>query len=133
MTTAYFKTNTTLTGKQYIPGRATNNTGKKGRANNKKTWWRKFLEYSANQQANRFGWLGLSITLQGCVMAPLTLCAIVFTGNSLILWMLCMLSFAVTEVVNLAAMPTRITIPVLFGGIVLDILVIAASFISYTS
>jgi hypothetical protein len=131
MTTVYFKTGTIIRENQLTPTAITGNPGKERIFKNKQTWWGRFLAYSATQQANRFGWLALAFTLQGCVMAPVTICAIVFNGNSIVLWMTCTLSFAITEVTNLAAMPTRVTIPILFGGIVLDLLVIAASFIPF--
>jgi len=96
---------------------------------NKKNRWQRLLDYSARQQQNRLGWLAFALALQGCIMAPVTIYAIVLQGNSIILWVICTFSFAITEVVNLAAMPTRVTIPALLGSIVLDLLIIATSFI----
>ena len=131
MTTVYFKTGNIIPDNRLlqtptVKDRLNENTGK-----NKKTWWAGFLEYSANQQVNRFGWLALALTIQGCVLAPLTIFSIVVNGNSMALWSICILSFAVTEVTNLAAMPTKITIPVFFACIIADLFVIAASFILF--
>jgi hypothetical protein len=91
-------------------------------------YWRQFINFAAAQERNRFGWLAAAITLQGCVLAPLTLLAIISNGNPFILWIPCIIAFAITEVVFLAAMPTRITIPVLFAGIITDIMVVLACF-----
>ena len=91
-------------------------------------FWQQFINFAAAEERNRFGWLAAAITLQGCVLAPLTLLAIISNGNPFILWIPCIIAFAITEVVFLAAMPTRITIPVLFAGIVTDIIVVLVCF-----
>jgi hypothetical protein len=91
-------------------------------------YWTRFMNFAKDQERNRFGWLAAGITLQGCVLAPLTLFAIISNGNPFILWIPCIATLAVTEIVNLAAMPTRITIPVLFSGIIINTLVVLACF-----
>lgn len=94
-------------------------------------YWARFINFATAQERNRFGWLAAAITLQGCVLAPLTLFAIISNGNPFILWIPCIVVFTVTEIVNLAAMPTRITIPILFAGIIIDALVVLACFTLY--
>lgn len=100
-------------------------------SNSQAGYWARFINFTNAQERNRFGWLAAGITLQGCVIAPLTLFAIISNGNPFILWIPCIVTFTVTEIVNLAAMPTRITIPVLFGGIIINALVVLACFILY--
>lgn len=100
-------------------------------SNSRVGYWARFINFANAQERNRFGWLAAAITLQGCVLAPLTLFAIISNGNPFILWIPCIATFAVTEIVNLAAMPTRITIPVLFAGIIINALVVLASFTLY--
>lgn len=88
----------------------------------------RLMRFAETQQPNAFGWLAFSFFLQGCVLSPATIMVIVANGNNFFLWIPCILGFAATEIVSLAAMPTKITIPVLFTGIVIDILVVLLSF-----
>ena len=93
----------------------------------KSSYLKKFLKFADEQQPNSYGWLGLALFAHGCVLAPVTILCIVFSGNSLALWIPCILVFTITEIVNLAALPTKITIPIFFASIIVDILIIAIS------
>ncbi|MFT3907794.1 MAG: hypothetical protein QM737_00080 [Ferruginibacter sp.] len=95
----------------------------------KSSWLSMFINYAISQEENRFRWLALGLALQGCILAPITIFAIVYNGNEFALWIPCIIAFALTEVVNLAALSTKITIPVLFAGILIDVLVVILSFI----
>lgn len=95
----------------------------------KNNYLKRFLQFAENQQPNSFGWLAVALFAQGCLLAPVTILAIVQNGNSLGLWMACILTFVITEVTNLAAMPTKITIPVFFAGAIIDLAVIALAFV----
>lgn len=88
----------------------------------------RFLNFAENQQPNNYGWLAFSLFFQGCVMAPLTILAIVLNGNNFALWIPCITAIAAIEIVSLSAMPTKITIPVLFAGILTDVIVVIMSF-----
>jgi hypothetical protein len=50
--------------------------------------------------------------------------AIVFTGNHFIFWPFAIGAMAACLVVNLAAMPTRIIIPVFFISLLIDLVII---------
>jgi hypothetical protein len=91
--------------------------------------FRKFMEFSKGQQPNLFAWVGSAFFIQGCIISPLTVLAIVINGNYIGLWIPCMAAFAITEVVMLSAQPTRISIPVFVGGILVDLMVIVLSFL----
>ena len=68
-------------------------------------------------------WLAVGIAGHGCILTILTSCAILFTGNNFIFWPFVIAAMTMTVVVNLAALPTKITIPVLFLSVLIDITV----------
>ncbi|MGK2861152.1 MAG: hypothetical protein ACSLE0_04425 [Chitinophagaceae bacterium] len=87
----------------------------------------KFITWCNGQEKFRFGWLAVIITSHGCILTPLTVMAIIFGGNNFFLWGIAIAAMAMSLVTNLAAMPTKITIPVFFLSIVLDIIIIGIS------
>jgi hypothetical protein len=86
--------------------------------------WKKFITWTERQEEYRFGWAAFSIAGHGCVFTIITTLMILFTGNHFIFWPFAIGAMAVTVVANLAAMPTKITIPVLFFSLVIDIAII---------
>jgi hypothetical protein len=92
------------------------------------TWWSRFITWAGGQEKNRFGWLGVTLMLHGCFLTPLTVMAVVSNGNILALLMLALTAMGASLVSNLAAMPTKYTIPVFFLSVLVDIGVIAAAF-----
>jgi hypothetical protein len=86
----------------------------------------RFINWCEGQQENRILWIGLGLGGHGCVITPITIFAIVMSGNSMALFMTAVLAMAMTLIVNLAALPTRITIPVFILTILVDLGVIAA-------
>lgn len=84
----------------------------------------KFFKWCSAQEKNRFGWLAFSLAAQGCIIAPVVMFAIGITGNSLVLWMSAMIAMGMVLVVNLAAMPAKITIPTFALSIVIDIAIV---------
>lgn len=94
-----------------------------------RSWFQKFLFFAENQQKNFFGWLAFSLFFQGCVIAPLTIFAIVSNGNNFALWIPCISTIGALEMVGLAAMPTKYLIPVLFSGVFINVIVIILSFL----
>jgi hypothetical protein len=60
--------------------------------------------------------------------------AVLMGGNSLPLFILAIVSMGMTLVTNLAALPTKITIPVFFLSILIDLgIVIASAFMGYST
>ena len=90
------------------------------------TLFTKFINWCENQQENRILWIGLALGGHGCIITPLTIFAVVLAGNSLALFMTAVLAMAITLIVNLAAQPTKVTIPVFILTILIDLGVIAA-------
>ncbi|MBO9204226.1 MULTISPECIES: hypothetical protein [Niastella] len=85
-----------------------------------------FIKWCSNQQENRFSWLAIAIAGHGCVLTPLTVMAVVNSGNNLILFMIAILAMAMVLITNLAALPTKITIPFLFSSILIDLGILLA-------
>lgn len=89
--------------------------------------WTRFISWCANQEENRFLWLGIGLTTHACFITPLTLIVVMFTGNNMLLFAFGIAAMAMTLVTNLAALPTKITIPTFFLSLVLDLAIIIAS------
>lgn len=86
-----------------------------------------FLLWCKGQEEYRYGWLAVIIALHGCVITPLTVLMIMFGDNSIGLWAMAIGAMAMSLVTNLAAMPTKITIPVFFFSVFIDLVIVAVS------
>lgn len=86
----------------------------------------KFLNWCSGQEKNRFGWLALALAGHGCVFTPITMFAVILGGNAIYFWILTIVAMMAALVTNLAAMPTKITIPVFFASLVIDIAIIVS-------
>lgn len=86
----------------------------------------RFLNWCENQQFNRILWIGIALMGHGAILTPLTIMAVLMAGNSLALFMITISAMAMVLVVNLAAMPTKVTIPVLVLSILVDLGVLIA-------
>lgn len=84
------------------------------------------IDWCTNQQHNRLLWLGIILAAHGCVLTPLTIFAVVFAGTNMFLFMLAFVAMGAALVTNLAAMPTKYTIPVFAVSIVADAAIIMA-------
>ncbi len=98
---------------------------------NTQTWnkthpslWKRFIQWADGQEEYRFGWTAGILAGHGCVATVLTTAAIVFTGNNFIFWPFAIGAMAVCVITNLAALPTRITIPVFFFSLLVDLVII---------
>lgn len=85
-----------------------------------------FIAWCANQEEHRLLWLAIALAGQGCVLTPITLFAGMWSGVDMMLFSLATIAIVLNVIVNLAAMPTKITIPVLFFSVLLNIFVIVA-------
>ena len=102
----------------------------KQEANVETSVFSKFIDWCNGQEKNRFGWLGAILAIHGCVLTPITLFAIVFSGTNFIFYIAALVAMAIALVTNLAAMPTKITIPVFFVSVIIDVVIIALCFAS---
>ena len=73
-------------------------------------------------------WLGLILTLHGCILTPLTIMAVLMAGANLFLFILCIVAMGMSLVTNLAAMPTKVTIPVFLFSLLIDLAIIITCF-----
>ena len=85
-----------------------------------------FTAWCANQQENRLLWLSIALAGQGCVLTPITLVASMWYGIDMTFYSIAVAAIVMNVIVNLAALPTKITIPVLFFSVLLNIVVIIA-------
>ena len=90
----------------------------------------RFTTWCSGQEKYRLGWLAIIITLHGCILTPITVLAIVLSGNNFVLWGVAIGAMTMALVTNLAAMPAKVTIPVFFFSVLLDLVVIVSALAS---
>jgi hypothetical protein len=86
----------------------------------------RFLSWCDTQEENRLMWLAFALTAHGCVLTPLSFLAVAISGINMVMVILVMASIALTVVPNLAAQSTRVTIPLFFLSVLIDIAVVIA-------
>jgi hypothetical protein len=84
----------------------------------------KFTNWCVSQESYRLGWLAGILAIHGCALTPITLFAVVLSGTNLALYISALVAMGLAVVTNLAAMPTKITIPAFFLSIVIDVAII---------
>jgi hypothetical protein len=85
---------------------------------------RRFFDWAEGQQKNRIAWLAAMLMGHACVLTPLTLFFIMYSGNNLVLWPFAMVAMVLVLITNLSAQPTKVTIPVFFFSLLLDVIII---------
>ena len=83
--------------------------------------WSTFIAWCKDQEENRFMWLAIALAGHGCFLTPLALMAVMLAGNLMILWAFVIGAMAMCLITNLAAMPTKITIPVFILSVLIDL------------
>lgn len=87
----------------------------------------RFINWATNQEPNRMLWAAIGITAHGCVLTPLTMLAVMYSGNNnMIFWAFGLAAMAMTLVSNLAAMPTKYTVPIFLFSVFIDAAIIAS-------
>jgi hypothetical protein len=86
----------------------------------------RFLNWCEAQQFNRMLWIGIALMVHGSILTPLTVMVVLTTVNSLPLFVLSIAAMAMALVVNLAAQPTKISIPVFLLSVLIDLGIIIA-------
>jgi hypothetical protein len=85
-----------------------------------------FIDWCKSQEQYRFGWLAVILAGHGCFITPITLFFVMIAGNSPLLWAFAIAAMTMCLVTNLAALPTKITIPIFFLSIIIDMLLVAS-------
>ena len=83
-----------------------------------------FINWCKEQENYRLLWLGIALAGHGCILTPLTVMAVLLAGTNLFLFISAIVAMGITLVTNLAAMPTKITIPVFILSILIDIAIV---------
>lgn len=86
----------------------------------------RFMRWCASQEQYRFGWVAGILAVHGCALTPITLFAIVLSGSNIALWVTAIIAMGSALVANLAAQPMKVTIPVFFASILVDLTIIVA-------
>jgi hypothetical protein len=89
---------------------------------------RTFFDWAEEQNDYRFVWLGVALLVHASLLTPFTAMAIMATSGNLTLIMACLGAMALALVTNLAALPTKITIPAFILSIIIDVTVVIISF-----
>jgi predicted membrane protein len=88
---------------------------------------KRFFTWCKDQEKNRLIWLGIALTVHGCVLTPITFMAVAFSGLNLFLVYVVIAAMAATVIPNLAAQPTKVTLPLFFLSVIIDVLIIIYS------
>jgi hypothetical protein len=89
----------------------------------------RFFQWSAGEDVERhIGWVGITVTIMTAIFFPLTMAVILHNGASFGLIVAAMVSLTMVVITNLAALPTKYTIPFFFLGILIDVVAIGFSF-----
>ncbi len=86
--------------------------------------WKRFIAWADGQEKNRFFWLSLAVFGHSCIITMITGLTIALTGNHFIYWPFAIAAIVMSLVSNLAGLPTKITIPIFFLSVLIDIVVI---------
>lgn len=89
---------------------------------------KRFLTWADGQHEYRLVWLGAALMAHASVLTPFTVMAVVLLGNQFSLVMMALAAMAIALVPNLAALPTRVTIPAFLLSIIMDIAIVIAAF-----
>jgi hypothetical protein len=95
----------------------------------KKTIIHRFFDWCKAQENNRLLWLAIIIAAHGCFLTPVTVMFVMLSGNSMILWGFALGAMAMSLVSNLAALPTKFTLPVFFVRLLIDAAIIGISIV----
>jgi hypothetical protein len=99
-------------------------TASQGSASVAPSIFKRFITWAEGQQENRLLWLGIALTAHASFLTPFTAMAVMFGGNVFPLFMATIAGMAMALVPNLAALPTKITIPAFILSIVLDVAIV---------
>lgn len=98
-------------------------------ANERPSALSRFFKWAAGEDEERhIGWVGVTVTVMTAICFPLTMSVILLNGAVFGLIIPAMVSLVLVVITNLAALPTKYTIPFFFLAILIDLVVIGVSF-----
>ncbi len=83
----------------------------------------RFIAWSTKEEKNRLGWVAIILTSHACFITPLALLFVMMAGNHFIYWPFIIGAMGMCLIANLAALPTRVIIPIFILSILIDILI----------
>ena len=89
---------------------------------------KKFFSWAESQNDNRFIWLAVALIAHASLLTPTTAMTVMATSNNFSLVMVTLAAMGLALVTNLAALPTKITIPAFFLSILIDVAVVITTF-----
>jgi hypothetical protein len=89
---------------------------------------KRFFSWADGQSDDRFIWLAIALLSHASVFTPITAMIVMTTSNNFSLVMISLAAMGLALVTNLAALPTRITIPAFFLSILVDVAVVITTF-----
>lgn len=95
----------------------------------KPSLYSKFMNWCDGQNENKLLWTGIILAGHGSVITPLTVMAVLLAGTNLYLFILAIIAIGVALVTNLAALPTKITIPVFILSLMVDVIIIISTLV----
>ena len=91
----------------------------------------RFFKWCSGQEQYRLAWLAAILAIHGCILTPITVLALFAGGNSIVMWPFAIGAMAMALISNLAAMPTKFTIPIFFLSVLIDVALITVSLATY--
>jgi hypothetical protein len=89
----------------------------------------RFFDWATKEDVeHHVGWVGFSIVAMTAVFFPITMAAILFNGAMFGLIIAAMVPLVLVFVTNLAALPTKYTIPFFFIGAMAELIILVVSF-----
>jgi hypothetical protein len=89
----------------------------------------RFFDWATKEDVkHHIGWVGLSIVAMTAIFFPVTMSAILLNGASFGLIIAAMVPLVLVFVTNLAALPTKYTIPFFFVGVLAELIILVISF-----
>src|SRR5690242_10772105 len=86
--------------------------------------WKKFINWCIKQEENKLGWLAAAFLVHGCIFVPMTIVSIAMSGNNFIFIAIALGTMIVAVTVTLATLSTKITLPVFFLTLIVDLIII---------
>ena len=86
-----------------------------------------FFAWCTAQEEHRLLWTGIILALHGCVITPATVLIVAMTGVNMLLIGISVFAMTFVLISNLAALPTKYTLPTFVASLIVDVAIIIAA------